>query len=473
MSEQQQKKPYHYFPDRVYHTVQDWPEAGKGLARAHQLGPEGTIAEVRTANLRGRGGAGFPAAIKWANIRADKCPIKYTVCNSAEGEPGTYKDRWLIRHNPYIILEGVAIAAYALGAKEAYICMKVIFEREYDRLTAARDEMVAAGMLGDIPVHIVKGADEYLLGEERGLLEAIEGNFPFPRVSPPYVHGLFTAQGMFSAETEENNPACVNNVETLTHACNILREGVDYFKSVGTEATPGTTIFTLQGDVERQGMYELPIGTSFRHLLEECGGGIKGGRQFKMMLSGVSCGVLTKNHLDTPMDFATMKAVDSGLGSGGYIIFDDTWNAVDIAYAYSKFLANESCGQCPSCKMGTAEITIALEKLSYGVGSQEDLETIEKGLGLVATGNRCFLPVAEKALIRSIFSNFPEDFQAALKPRADRKEPPVAKILDFNPETREFTYDPKYPYKRPDGRYNSKAEGPYRYTFTEKVKAHV
>lgn len=463
MSEQNSLPPYHLVPDRMFTSLADWPEGGKGLAKASELGPDGTISLVRSANLRGRGGAGFPAAIKWGNIRADKCAIKYTVCNAAEGEPGTYKDRWLIRHNPYIVLEGVAIAAYALGATEAYICMKVIFEREFKRLNDARDEMVAAGLLGDIPIHVVLGADEYLLGEERGLLEAIEGNFPFPRVSPPYMQGLFTSQGMFSVETESNNPACVNNVETLSHACNILRGGVEWFKSVGTDATPGTGIFSMMGDIERPGIYELPIGTTFRHLLEACAGGMKDGNKFKMMLSGVSSGVLTIDKLDTVLDFATMKAADSGLGSGGYIIFDETTNAVDVAYAYSKFLSNESCGQCPSCKMGTAEITIALERLSYGVGTFTDFETIEKGLAGVATGNRCFLPVAEKALMRSIFQNFPEDFQAALKPRSDRKDIPVAKIKDFDIETRRFVYDAKYPYKRPDGRYNSPAEGPYRY----------
>jgi NADH:ubiquinone oxidoreductase subunit F (NADH-binding) len=453
------------FPTRFYHSLADWPDAGKALAKAREMGPDKVIQTVLDAKLRGRGGAGFPTAIKWRNIRAEACPVKFTVCNAAEGEPGTYKDRPMIRRNPYILLEGVAIAAYAIGAKAAYICMKKIFTREYDRLAAAIEEMTQAGLLGDIPIHLAMGEDAYLLGEERGLLEAIEGNYPFPRVSPPYIHGLFVPQGMFVIEGEEN-PTAVNNAETLSHVFNILLHGPDYFKSVGTADTPGTGIFTLLGDVERPGIYELPIGTSFRHLLEEKGGGIKGGRTFKMMLSGVSCGAMTIDKLDTALDFTPMRQIDSGLGSGGYIVFDDSWNAVDIATAYSRFLANESCGQCPSCKTGNTRITEHLERLAYGYGSKSDLAAIEQDLDLVSTGNRCFLPTAERALIRSLYFHFFDDFKACLEPRPDGpKFPPVAKILDYNEETREFVFDPKYPYKRPDGAYNTKEQGTYRYTY--------
>lgn len=455
--------PYSLLPDRVFTSLADWPDAGKALARAREHGPEWTIAQVKAAGLRGRGGAGFPTAIKWGNIRADQCAVKYMVCNSAEGEPGTYKDRNLLRRNPYIILEGLAIGAYALGAKEAWVCMKVSFEYEYQHLSAALTEMQAAGLLGDIPIHIARGADEYLLGEERGLLEAIEGNFPFPRVSPPYIHGLFTAQGMFSAETDGNNPACVNNQETLCHVFNIILHGPEYFRSVGSEQTPGTGMFTLLGDVENPGIFELPIGTSFKVLLEQHGRGIKGGRRFKFMMSGVSSGVMIEKDLDTPMDFHTMRAIDSSLGSGGYIVFGEDTSALDVAYAYSRFLANESCGQCQSCKTGTGRITEHLENLAYGVGTQEDLEAIETDLGLVATGNRCFLPVAEKALIRSLFSNFPEDFFAGLKPRVPA-EIPVAKIKGFDAEKKEFLFDPRYPWKRPDGGYNTQAQGKYFYS---------
>jgi NADH:ubiquinone oxidoreductase subunit F (NADH-binding) len=222
-------------------------------------------------------------------------------------------------------------------------------------------------------------------------------------------------------------------------------------------------MFTLLGDVEKPGVYELPIGASFKRLLEDHGRGVKGGRRFKFMMSGVSSGVMVEKDLDTPMDFHTMRAIDSSLGSGGYIVFGEDTSALDVAYAYSRFLANESCGQCQSCKTGTARITEHLENLAYGVGSQVDLEAIETDLGLVATGNRCFLPVAEKALIRSLFSNFPEDFFAGLNPRVP-VEIPVAKIKGYDAEKGNFFYDPKYPLKRPDGGFNAQGQGKFFYS---------
>jgi NADH:ubiquinone oxidoreductase subunit F (NADH-binding) len=454
---------YRLLPDAPFHALQDCPEAGLAFAKAQQLGPEGTIAQIRAANLRGRGGAGFPTATKWANIRAEACPTKYLVCNAAEGEPGTFKDRTLIRANPYVLLEGVAIAAFAIGAKAAYIGLKETFTREYQRLESALKEMTDAGMLGDIPIHLAMGADEYLLGEEKGLLEAIEGNFPFPRISPPYLHGLFVPQGMFVTEGGEN-PTSVNNAETLSHAARILLHGPEGFRAIGSPEHPGTGIFTLVGDVARPGVYELPTGTSFRTLLEEHGGGMKDGRAFKMMLSGVSSGALTAAHLDVPMDLPSMKAAGSGFGSGGYIVYDETADAVAIANLYSRFLANESCGQCPSCKTGTAYITKHLERLVTGHATEQDLTEIDIALNRVASGNRCYLPVAERTLISSLLADFTEDFYAALKPGyAPGRQLELPKLLDFDPETRHFTFDPKYPLKRPDGSYNPPEVGPYHY----------
>ncbi len=454
---------YRLLPDAPLRTLQDCPEAGLALAKARELGPEGTIAQIRAANLRGRGGAGFPTATKWANIRAEACPIKYLVCNAAEGEPGTFKDRTLIRYNPYVLLEGVAIAAYAIGATAAYVGMKETFTREYARLESAMQEMTEAGLLGDIPIHLAMGADEYLLGEEKGLLEAIEGNFPFPRISPPYLHGLFVPQGMFVTEGAEN-PTSVNNAETLSHAARILLHGPEGFRAIGHPDHPGTGIFTLVGDVARPGVYELPTGTPFRTLLEEHGGGMKDGRAFKMMLSGVSSGALTAANLDVPMTLPAMKAAGSGFGSGGYIVYDETADAVVVATLYSRFLANESCGQCPSCKTGTAYITKHLERLVTGKATDHDLTEIDIALNRVASGNRCYLPVAERTLIASLLADFTEDFTAALAPGYTPKRLlDLPKLLDFDPETRHFTFDPKYPLKRPDGAYNPPEVGPYRY----------
>jgi len=454
---------YRLLPDAPLNSVKDFPEAGLAIAKALALGPEGTIAQIRDAKLRGRGGAGFPTATKWASIRAEACPTKYVVCNAAEGEPGTFKDRTLIRYNPYVLLEGVAIAAFAIGAQAAYIGMKETFGREYQRLESALEEMTEAGMLGEIPIHLAMGPDEYLLGEEKGLLEAIEGNFPFPRILPPYQHGLFAPQGMFAPEGREN-PTSVNNAETLAHAARILLHGSEGFRAIGSPEHPGTGIFTLVGDVERPGVYELPTGTPFRTLLEEHGGGMKGGRPFKMMLSGVSSGALTAAHLDVPMDLPSMKAAGSGFGSGGYIVYDDTADAVVVANLYSRFLANESCGQCPSCKTGTAYITKHLERLVTGTATERDLAEIDTALDRVASGNRCYLPVAERTLIASLLADFTADFTSALEPGyAPGRTLDLPKLLDFDAERRSFTFDSKYPLKRPDGAYNLPEDGPYRY----------
>lgn len=460
-------EPYRLLPPAPLTSLKDVPLAGKALAKAKELGPEGVINMLKEANLRGRGGAGFPTHIKWNSLRNEACKTKFLVCNAAEGEPGTFKDRTLIRYNPYILLEGVAIGAYTTGATAAFIGMKKTFQREFDRLTAAKEEMMAAGLLGDIPIHLAFGPDEYLLGEERGLIQAIEtgGGFPYPRVNPPYMHGMFTQGDLFSAETANNNPTIVNNAETFSHACNILRLGPDAFKSVGTKDTPGTGIFTVVGDVKRPGVYELPMGTPFRTLIEEHAGGMLEGRKFKMMLSGVSSGAFLPQKMDTPMDFSSMRAAGSGFGSGGYIIYDDTADALDLAAMYSKFLANESCGQCPSCKYETGNITTHLEKLSFGYGSTEDLYAIDQAIELVATNNRCFLPIAERVLIRSLYVNFVDEFVAAVKgPRPQsRREYGLPKLKDYDPATHTFTFDPKFPYKRPDATYNTEEQGPYRY----------
>jgi NADH-quinone oxidoreductase subunit F len=215
---------------------------GRGLAAARALEPEQVIELVRRAGLRGRGGAGFPTGIKWRTVREDPCPTKYVVCNAAEGEPGTFKDRWLIRANPYLVVEGLGIAAYAVGAERAFFGIKAGYGPEVDRLTAAMEEMAARDLVGPVPVELIQGPDEYLFGEEKALLEVIEGNEPLPRIVPPWMEGLFRRPG-------SPNPTLVNNVETLANVPLILERGPEWFRSFGTEDSPGTMLFTLSGDV--------------------------------------------------------------------------------------------------------------------------------------------------------------------------------------------------------------------------------
>ncbi|MGH8912785.1 MAG: hypothetical protein ACRDVD_09740, partial [Acidimicrobiia bacterium] len=253
---------------------------GDGLARAVEIGPDATIAEVTAARLRGRGGGGFPAGIKWRGVAgADDDQRRFLVCNAAEGEPGTFKDRALLRANPYQVLEGIAIAGHAIGAEEAYVGIKEGYEREIARLETAASEMEEAGLLGEVPIRVVTGPDDYLLGEEKGMLEAIEGRQPLPRWYPPYVVGLHTdmAAGVGAGTSgwdTRSNPTAVNNVETLANVAPILARGADWFRSIGTSDSPGAMLFTVSGDVRNETVVELPMGTPLAVLVHGYGGGM-------------------------------------------------------------------------------------------------------------------------------------------------------------------------------------------------------
>ena len=290
---------------------------GKALVAALGSSPQAVIEEVNRSGLRGRGGAGFPTGVKWETVRSDPCPTKFVVCNAADGEPGTFKDRWLQRHNPYQVLEGIAIAALAVGASRAFIAIKRTFEREIGLLRRAIAEMRGSEMLGLVPIEIVSGPDEYLFGEEKALLEVIEGNDPLPRILPPYQVGLFARQ-------RSTNPTVVNNVETLANVPHIIREGAEWFHSFGTETSPGTMVFTLCGDVLRPGIYELPLGLPLRTLLFDVGGGSPPGRAVKAVFPGASNTILTPDRFDTSLDFDSMRAVGSALGSAGFVVYDES-----------------------------------------------------------------------------------------------------------------------------------------------------
>ncbi len=265
-------KPY-LLPDKPLQSLDDYIAIGglKALEKARSMPREAVIAEVKKSGLRGRGGAGFPVGIKWASIASDPCPTKFVACNATEGEPGTYKDRMMMGRNPYQLLEGVAIAAYAMNAQKAFIAMKGTFENAIASTARAHKEMTARKVLGDIPIEFVYGPEDYLLGEEKAMLEVIEGREAMPREMdyPPYILGLFA--GYPSCIPDRTNPTLVNNCESMSTVTHIIRNGADWFRSMGTADTPGHTIFTLSGDVQREGLYELPMGTTMRELIEKCG----------------------------------------------------------------------------------------------------------------------------------------------------------------------------------------------------------
>jgi NADH:ubiquinone oxidoreductase subunit F (NADH-binding) len=410
---------------------------GTGLAQALTMSPEQVIVAVNRSGLRGRGGAGFPTGMKWATVAHDPCPVKYFVCNAAEGEPGTFKDRMLMRMNPYQLLEGIAIGAYAISAREAYLVMKKSFEREHDALSLAMNEMAAQNRLGAIPIKIVEGPEDYLLGEEKALLEVIEGGLAMPREAqyPPYIKGLFIT------DPWQLNPAVVNNAETLSNIPQILAKDTDWFRSTGTTDSPGTMVFTVSGDVVRPGVFELALGTPLRELVFEHAGGLLPERKLKAIFSGVSNAVILPNSLDTLLAFDTMKAIGSGLGSAGFIVYDDTTCMVQLAHTFSRFLWIESCDQCSACKRGTDISTINLQKLIDGEGSEETIQSVVQGAVMAPQGNRCFLPVEHQQLILSMVAAFGEEFHAHLEHGCfGHRKVALPKMEDFDEARRVFTY---------------------------------
>jgi NADH-quinone oxidoreductase subunit F len=417
---------------------------GVGLQRALELDPAAVVEEVRRSGLRGRGGAGFPTGVKWASVVAAGAdgPV-YLACNGAEGEPGTYKDRPLLARVPHRLLEGVLIALHATGAERAYVATKARFTTEVERLRAALDEVRAAGWAGADRVEVVLGPDEYLFGEESALLEVIEGKLPLPRILPPYQSGLFGGG-------EAGNPTVVNNVETLCHVAGILADDGEAFRSIGTEESPGTMLFTVIGDVERPGCYELPLGTSLRELV--CGRA--GAEEVQAVVSGVSNPVITAELLDLPMDFDSFAEAGVGLGSGGFMVYGPQRDMVQVTAVLARFLAVESCGQCIACKLGTGELFERLDRLVQGRGSASDIEEIRKRTLTVTDGNRCYLPVGAALLIRSALDEFPEAFRARLSsPSPVEAAVPVPKIVGIDPETGAVELDRDYHRKRADWSY--------------------
>lgn len=408
---------------------------GKGIANAKSMPPGAVIETIKKANLRGRGGAGFPTAIKWGSIRNEACPIKYVACNFSEGEPGTYKDRYFILKNPYQLFEGIAIACYAIGAKEAYIGIKRKYKPQVKRLFGARKEMEEAGIIPKGLIKIHQGPDEYLFGEEKGLIESIDGRYPMPRNIPPYIQGINFSPG-------SPNPTSVNNVESFCQAAQIMAKGADWFRQVGSEDTPGTIIFTVSGDVKNQGIFELPAGLPLKTLLYDVCGGPIGNYPIKAVFSGVASGVVTPERFNTPLDFGSMRKVGGGLGSAGFIVYDESACMVQAALKFSNFLAKSSCGQCVPCNRGTAYITEHLKKIELGEGSQDDVDAIFDIAGRCTSQTRCFLPTQESILIPSIIKTFPNEFKQHIQSQTrNERDLILPKIADFDESKKVFLYD--------------------------------
>jgi NADH-quinone oxidoreductase subunit F len=452
-------------PEAPVLSLDQYVEMGgvRALTRAQELGPQGTIAEVEASGLRGRGGGGFPTGRKWRGVLSQPGTDRYVVCNGAEGEPGTFKDRSLMRANPYQLVEGVVIAAFAIGAVEAFICIKASFEREYEAILRAVEELQKAGVCTDCTITIVRGPEEYLYGEEKAMLEVIEGKPPLPRLLPPFEHGLFATApqtGWEAVELEaghtgrhESNPTLVNNAETLSNVPHILDRGAAWFRTHGTGQSPGHVVATVVGDVVRPGVAEVELGLPLSSVIADVGGGVRLGRQVKAVFSGVANPVITAASLDAPVSYEGMVAVGSGMGSAGFIVYDDTACMVEVARQFSRFLWVESCGQCPPCKLGSEEITALLDRLEAGVGDGHDVAEIEGWLTRLTDGNRCFLAVEEQHVVGSILTAFMDEVDEHVRLGTCPRPRPLLfpKIVDLANGT--AVYDDRQHLKQPDWTY--------------------
>ena len=376
-----------------------------------EMTPQQVIDEVLASGLRGRGGGGFPTGRKWqfaANVKSDQ---KYIVCNGDEGDPGAFMDRSILEGNPFEVIEGMMIAGYAFGASEGYFYVRAEYPVAVDRLLKAIAAMEEVGLLGDnilgtdfcFRAHLRLGAGAFVCGEETALLNSIEGKRGMPRPRPPFpaIRGLW------------GKPTCVNNVETLSQVPFILREGATKFAAYGTEGSKGTKVFALGGKINNVGLVEVPMGTTLRTLIYEIGGGIPGNKKFKaIQTGGPSGGCLTEKDLDTPIDYDTLVARGSMMGSGGAIVMDEDNCAVDVAHFYMEFICDESCGKCTPCRIGTKRLFEMLTDVTEGRGTQDTLAQMKELATVIKTGALCALGQTAANPILSTMNNFPEEYEA-------------------------------------------------------------
>ena len=382
-----------------------------GLAKALKMDRADVIKEVLDSGLRGRGGGGFPTGRKWQFAFAQPEGDKYVVCNGDEGDPGAFMDRSILEGNPLAVIEGMAIAGYAIGAQNGYFYVRAEYPIAVARLQKAIDQATEMGLLGDnilgtnfsFRAHIRLGAGAFVCGEETALLNSIEGQRGMPRPRPPFpaVKGLWGC------------PTIVNNVESLACVPYILRNGAESISSMGTEKSKGTKVFALGGKVNNVGLVEVPMGTTLRELIYDIGGGIPGGKKFKaIQTGGPSGGCLTEKDLDTPIDFDNLVAKGSMMGSGGAVVMDEDNCMVDVAKFYMEFTCDESCGKCTPCRIGTKRLHEYLVKICDGKATMQDLEDMEALAQSIQAGSLCALGQTAANPILSTLKSFRDEYVA-------------------------------------------------------------
>jgi NADH-quinone oxidoreductase subunit F len=392
----------------------DYRRAGgyEGLKKAlTEMKPADVIAEIQKAGLRGRGGAGYPTWKKWEMVAKSGQATKYLCANAGEHEPGTFKDRRLIQKNPHLLIEGSLIAAYAVGAGEVYLYVNGSFNEEIKIVKKAMAEAKSKGYWGKdilrtgvgIDLKLAPGSGSYVAGEETGMLEVIEGREAKPRQKPPYYPSYM---GLY------NKPTVVNNAETLANVPLIIRNGADWYRGIGTKESFGTVLFSVSGDVVRPGVYELPLGTPLRTLIDEYGRGVGEGRSVKAVLpGGPSNGFVTEENLDVRLDFESLKAIGSGIGSGGVIVFDDQTCIVRTMLEFERFFARESCGQCPPCQLGTQNLATILQRFENGNGSWDDLAYLAHLCEIIKGRGYCYLVTGAAILLESSMKHFRYEYE--------------------------------------------------------------
>lgn len=389
---------------------------GTGLEAARRLDGAPIIDEIDASGLRGRGGAGFPTGVKWRTVAAESAAAPpRVVVNAAEGEPGSFKDRAILRANPYRVLEGALVAAQAVGADEVIVATKQSFRPERRRIALAIAAASDAGWLDDVGVRVVTGPGDYLFGEETALLEVVEGRQPFPRIAPPYRQGVSdpadtvtsVASGGDDARstgTGATGPGLVlaNNVETLANVPDIVARGAEWFRSLGTAESPGTIVCTVSGDTRRAGVGEFPMGTPLDEIIDTIGGGPRDEARLVAAVSGVSNAIVPAAAFDTPASYEAMASIGSGLGAAGFIVLDDGTDLTAFAHAVSRFLAVESCGQCEPCKADGLEIAAQLDAIRRSATDPDATERIGERLATITDGARCALAEQHRAVVTSV-----------------------------------------------------------------------
>lgn len=468
---------HHVLPGTPVRTLGDYVArgGGRGLEAARSTEQASVVRELEASGLRGRGGAGFPTGRKWRAVRDNRSTDldASVVVNAAEGEPGSLKDREILRSDPYQVLEGALIAARAVDAGKVIVGLKRSFAAEIRRVGQAIEELGQAGWSEGVELVLFEGPEDYLYGEETGLLEAIDGRDPFPRLAPPYRRGVdelvqtdadaasdtgLAAHVHMAGGDSPAPPTLVDNVETLANVPRIVADGASWFRMGGTAESPGTMVCTVTGHTQRHGVGEVMMGTPLREVIAAIGGDPQPGDTIAAVLPGVSNAPIPGDQLDVPVSYEGLAAIGSGLGSASFMVLDDTADVAAAVAGISWFLAVESCGQCTACKRDGLSLAARLGKLCRSEADESDLADIGRLVGTVTDGARCSLAAQQHAVVTGLLDRFP----AAVRAHADHGAAPVepadvAPLVDIEGDV--AVLDDRQRTKQPDWTHGTSWSG--------------